>query len=186
MSFINEDMLKNTKINSIGIEKKDELIVKKKNVSKKLLISLLSILMSLTLSACSNVNVKQEIIEETEVTSVENYDVNNTDVEFYSVITGDHLKLVLKENNLDCFQPNNTVEEYAKIKHLLYEEDLIFYYDYLGEIEGNKLFQAFGYNNIIDYVKKNNYYDTNGNPSIEIFRNSIYEEVTNKMRENVK
>ena len=66
-------------------------------------------------------------------------------------------------NHIDYANHTYTVDDYKNMKYLS-ENDLIGYYNVLGEEESEKVVQALGYDGWDDYLTKNNYL-RDGKPS---------------------
>lgn len=179
MIHIDDDLLIKAKANSIGVNKKEVLKTKEKNIMQKTLIGLVAIALSLSMCACTTNSSTEKRIED--------YNITYTYVDVYTFDTVEYLEKKFEEYNIDFSYPiNNTVEDYSKVNEFLSEEDIIIYYDKFGKEECDKILKTFGYNDINDYLVKQGYIDSEGQPSIKDLRFSTYERITREMKEKGK
>lgn len=167
----NLDILMQTKNNSIGNNKKEKIIKKTKEITKKTFAILM--LSTITLSTCACSTMESDYINYREV---DVYRQNQTLI----------LEHTMEENGMEYYQANNTTNEYMKIQDILNEDDIIIYYDKLGEEECNKILVVLGYENLNDYLIKNGYIDEKGQPSVGVLRRDTYQRITKEMVEKTK
>ena len=170
-----ENLLMKAKLNSIGKNKKSELKSSSKNISRKLLITLISTLLALSMCACSSKSIDTRILE-----------IEYGTVDLYLASETIQFEKIIKENDMEFSRGNNELDEYMKIKEYMTEENMIIYYDIFGAEECNKIAQVFGYQNLDDFLIKNDYCDEKGNPSVYELRQQTYLKITNDCKENVK
>lgn len=169
------ELLEKSKKNSIGIDKKS---YKEglKNISKKTLLISLSLLMSLSFVACSE--LKKDVVEYESVTNTivqEDYSnlFNKTQDELDYIEGLERIPVevmrvdeLLKENVI--YEDSEIDNKYKQIKNLT-EDDLLGLYRLLGKAECEKVVQALGYQNWDDYFIKNNCVDEKGEPQLSIW-----------------
>ncbi|MBR6690249.1 MAG: hypothetical protein IKL65_02845 [Bacilli bacterium] len=175
--MINKNDLEVIKKNSIGNNKKSEYSKQTKNISKKTLSILLAVILSLSITACTEIDTTKEIFYPySEITDIDYSEVN----EYINDNTYE-LLMILKENNIDL-NGNSTVEDYKKIKELS-EDDLIVLCFSLGTKECEKIVQAFGYENWDEFLIQNNYTNIKGKPDFTQWQVSEYRKINKIMNE---
>ena len=165
------DLLLKAKANSIGYNKKEKLVKKTKEITKNTLAVLMLSAIALGTCACSNA----------QTSNVNYYQVNEYEQSQTFV-----LEYTMKENNIEFYQANNTVNEYRQIQDILTEDNIIIYYDQLGEEECNKILVVLGYENLNDYLIKKGYVDGKGQPDVSLLRSDTYQRITKEMAEKTK
>ena len=182
-----DEILKQTKENSIGIDKKNEFIRSVKVISKKILTMLIVVSITVTLAACGNVNTIGNYPEPNspEIVQVEDIEYGN-DLDMMKVaelrgeiLTRIRVKLLnagIKYRDSDGKVIVNDVETYKKIYNII-EEELIGYYSLLGQEESGKILQILGYEGWDDYLIQNGFVDENNEPDIKMCENSVYEQL---------
>ena len=182
-----EEILKKTKENSIGIDKKSEFVRSAKVISKKVLTMLIVVSITVTLAACGNVNTigSYPELNSPEIVQVEDIEYGN-DLDMMKVaelrgeiLTRIRVKLLnagIKYRDSDGKAIVNDVETYKKIYNII-EEELIGYYSLLGQEESGKILQILGYEGWDDYLIQNGFVDENNEPDIKMWENSVYEQL---------
>ena len=174
----NIDLYKRAKENSIGTNKKEELKVKRKNVSKKILASLFAVLISLSLCACYN--------NSNEKTASFYNEVNMDVVNLYLSDSYYELDKIIKDTDVKKYYKDNSIEQYMQIKDYLREEDMLIYYNTFGKGEIDDISKVMGYENFNDFLIKNEYVDEEGNPSFRKLQEETYLRVTQEYEEKTK
>ena len=182
-----EEILKKTKENSIGIDKKSEFVRSAKVISKKVLTMLIVVSITVTLAACGNVNTigSYPELNSPEIVQIEDIEYGN-DLDMMKVaelrgeiLTRIRVKLLnagIKYRDSDGKVIVNDVETYKKIYNII-EEELIGYYSLLGQEESGKILQILGYEGWDDYLIQNGFVDENNEPDIKLWENSVYEQL---------
>lgn len=182
-----DEILKQTKENSIGIDKKNEFIRSVKVISKKILTMLIVVSITVTLAACGNVKTIDIYPESNngEVVQVEDVGYSN-DLDLMKVaeLRGEILTKVrvkflnagIKYRDSDGTVIVNDVETYKKLYNII-EEELIGYYCLLGQEESSKILQILGYEGWDDYLVQNGFINENNEPDIKMWENSVYEQL---------
>lgn len=163
-----EQILQNAKKNSIGVDKKERLIMKTKEISKKVLAAILVVVMAVSLSACGP---SRDYVDGYAQLELDVYSVSQ-ELENYGI-----------EYTYNEDKEKNTIETYEQIESLS-EEQLLAYYTLLGENECEKVVMALGYEGWDDYLTKNNYVDEKGNPDIYEWSYEAQEELGKKYEQS--
>ena len=141
-----ENIYENSKRNSIGKDKKQKLIKKVKKISTAMLVSLIAITSGVSLTACQDPNYTTKMV------SLYIFDAQE----------------IFEKYGLD-YGKKYSVEDYMKIPDIN-DNNLIGFYEMRGREECEKIAQALGYDGIDDYLVKNGYVNSNGEPSIKKWR----------------
>lgn len=171
-------ILENSKKNSVGLNKKEKLVKSTKKISVALLFSLVSFTSVISLCSCGNTNYSER--QEEVVVAYEKDEIKYRMGSEYSIDKLMNVHEYLKKYNIPYeldgsgYDGENNVEDYKRIVELC-EEDLIGYYDILGEKESEKVVQALGYEGWDDYLEKNGYIDNFGEPNIDYWQYKVYE-----------
>lgn len=116
---------------------------------------------------------------------------NTYDMDYVNMWLSDesyNLDNLLKENGLKTGYDihhngeSNSLEEYQSIKQFLKEENLIIYFNFLGEKETDKICIVLGYKSLDDYLTKNGYLDKQKKTSIRALKVASYIRVTNERK----
>lgn len=189
-----EELLENAKKNSIGQDKKSDLVMGVKDISKKAMTAMLITALSLSLCACNNKKQTIEVpnVDTNIVVQIDRDDISATDYDFdYKTISGIKSDKIAKAraqlkiaNIIYCDEYgrilSNDVEVYKSLKDLD-ESDLIGYYSILKKNESEKIIIALGYEGWDDYLIQYGYVDEDGKPQIEMWEYSVYENMQKEM-----
>lgn len=176
MNIINDELLIKAKANSIGKNKKEIFKTKIKNIGRTTLAVLLSSLLVFSMCSCKITSIVQT-----------DYDISYHAVDEYQTTVIYEIEKIYEMNGMQFYYDMEySIEDYEKISHMFNEEDMIVYYTCMREEEFNKLLQALGYEDMTDFLIKNNYLDEKGNPSIAILRLSSYERMTKEVESKSK
>lgn len=135
-----------SKNNSIGQDKKQKLIRRVKKISTTTLVALIAITSGVSLTACQDPNYTTKMV------SLYIYDAQE----------------IFDKYGLD-YSKKYSVEEYMKIPDIN-DNNLIGFYEMQGREECEKIAQSIGYEGIDDYLVKNGYVNSNGEPSVRAWR----------------
>ena len=141
-----KNIYENSIKNSIGEDKKQKLVKKIRKISTAVLGSLIVITSGVSLTACQDPNYTNQMV------SLYIFDAQE----------------IFEKYGLDYGQ-KYSVEDYMKIPDIN-DENLIGFYEMRGREECEKIAQALGYEGINDYLVKNGYVKSNGEPSIKAWR----------------
>lgn len=182
-----EEILKKTKENSIGIDKKSEFVRSAKVISKKILTMLIVVSITVTLAACGNVKTNDsypdynngEVIQVEDIEYANDLDLMKVAELRGEILTKVRVKLLnagIKYRDSDGKVIVNDLETYKKIYNII-EEELIGYYGLLGQEESGKILQILGYEGWDDYLIQNGFVNENNEPDIKMWENSVYEQL---------
>lgn len=176
-----EDMFNKSLNNSIGNEKK----VKKQFIKKKFVQIPLAILagtiIAISVTGCGllpNATKGQDVYDQYMNISQE-YGVSVSDVNKYQV---DRLYELLDKNNINKYENNGPYRKYYateddyKMVEGLDESYLCTLYITSGRDAANEMAKSLGFENLDDFLIKNNYTDKNGNANYRLWTaaNSVY------------
>lgn len=165
-----ERIYNNTMQNSIGEEKQCDYNKKTKKVTLRIAFATLIIILVMT---CFNNLILPEIREsiKNSIKQEENVELEYNGYYLSEIETYEYIRFsnLMAENNLTSYTQNGliidynyTVEDYKKMDGL---DESYLYTVYRKTNDLNEFLHVFGYNDLNDYLIKNNYVDKNGEPS---------------------
>lgn len=138
----------------------NKLKINKQKITKNSLIAIITIATSMSFCACSN---KNDI-------AMHNYTLTNI-LEAQQTLEDNNLMYYDSETGENI---GHSIEEYKQIKDLN-DDNLLGYYELLGKDETEKIIKALGYSDWDDYLIKNNYTDSSGNPDFDKWEQTTLE-----------
>jgi len=191
-----EELLEKSKANSIGANKKNELVSTIKVISKKSLSVMIIVALGVSLCACNKMSYT---LPENDISDIpaQEYQISSSDYDFIykdissiksEKISNARAQLIIAKINY-CDKNGrilaNDISTYKNIKRLN-EDDLIGYYIILKKDESEKLLILLGYKGWDDYLIQHGYVDENGVPQIDMWEYSVYESMQKEVEGSYK